>query len=245
MSAPTVVNDTNLPVVTDELVIDYLKSMGLSVDDDQAKKFITIAKSMNLNPFLKEIYAIPYGKNWNIIVGYEVYIKRAARSGKLDGWRAWVEGSLKDGNLKGCVEIKVKGWDSPFYHEVYFEEYNQNNTMWKSKPRTMIQKVAISQGFRLAFPEELSGMPYTAEEGVEEVTDTQALPKQESNDNLKEEFTNYLLNNSVPKQAFKSFSDFSKKRGFELEKEEIKIKLLEDKELFNRLIESFLDEAMG
>ena len=36
--------------------------------------------------------------------------------------------------------------------------------MWGSKPRTMIKKVAIAQGFRLAFPVELGGIPYTADE---------------------------------------------------------------------------------
>ena len=158
------VKNNQLPAVSEEVIIDYLKSMGLSVDDEQAKKFIHIAKSFGLNPFKREIYAIPYGKNWNIIVGYEVYIKRAERSGKLAGWRAWTEGSKEDGTLKGCVEIKRKDWGESFYHEVYFDEYNQDNAMWKKKPRTMIKKVAIAQGFRLAFPDELAGMPYTADE---------------------------------------------------------------------------------
>ena len=40
----------------------------------------------------------------------------------------------------------------------------RNTQIWKEKPITMIKKVAIAQGFRLCFPEELGGLPYTAEE---------------------------------------------------------------------------------
>ena len=42
--------------------------------------------------------------------------------------------------------------------------------MWKEKPVTMIKKVAIVQGFRMAFPDEFGGMPYTAEELPDEMT---------------------------------------------------------------------------
>ena len=36
--------------------------------------------------------------------------------------------------------------------------------MWSEKPRTMLKKVCIAQAFRLCFPVELGGMPYTADE---------------------------------------------------------------------------------
>ena len=35
----------------------------------------------------------------------------------------------------------------------------------------MIKKVAMSQGFRLCFPDELGGIPYTQEEITEDLTD--------------------------------------------------------------------------
>lgn len=153
---------TQEQVVTDAMIGDYLKSLGNKLDDKDRQRFIQISKAFNLNPFIREIYGIPYGNNFNIIVGYEVYLKRAERSGTLEGWRAWTDGEGKA--MKGCVEIARKGWTKPFYHEVYLEEYDQNNSMWKSKPRTMIKKVAIAQGFRMAFPAELGGIPHTVEE---------------------------------------------------------------------------------
>lgn len=165
----------------------YLESMGNKLSQKHRTQFVEIASAFQLNPFIREIYGIPYGDNFSIIVGYEVYLKRAETSGQLAGWRAWTEGEVKfeqvkktvnkkdggtfektvtvpRGNLKGCVEIKRKDWDSPFYHEVYLDEYSQDNEMWGSKPRTMIKKVAIAQGFRMAFPVELGGIPYTADE---------------------------------------------------------------------------------
>ncbi len=73
----------NTPVVADDLINDYLKSLGNKLKDEDRQKFIQISKAFNLNPFIREIYGIPYGNNFNIIVGYEVYLKRAERSGTL------------------------------------------------------------------------------------------------------------------------------------------------------------------
>lgn len=140
----------------------YLESMGNKLSQKHRTQFVEIASAFQLNPFIREIYGIPYGDNFNIIVGYEVYLKRAETSGQLAGWRAWTEGEGQ--SIKGCVEISRKDWEKPFYHEVYLEEYDQKNSMWKGKPRTMIKKVAIAQGFRMAFPVELGGIPYTADE---------------------------------------------------------------------------------
>ena len=238
MSNLTEIKQNNeLVAVSDEVIIDYLKSMGLSVDDEQAKKFIHIAKGFGLNPFKREIYAIPYGKNWNIIVGYEVYIKRAERSGKLAGWRAWTEGNIKDETLKGCIEIRRKDWDEPFYHEVYFDEYNQDNSMWKKKPRTMIKKVAIAQGFRFAFPDELAGMPYTADEiEVEEVKDE---PKQDKTD-YKKLLSNEMQNlGAVTPELKRMFADYLKDNGIDVSSQEGAKEALEQKGRIKFLYQEF------
>lgn len=155
--------------------VKYLGSLGCSVSEAHKHQFINICRSFGLNPFLREIYAIPYGNNFNIIVGYEVYLKRAESSGRLGGWKAWCEN--KGGELKGCVEITRKDWSSPFYHEVSFKEYTSGKNLWATKPETMIKKVAIAQGFRMCFPCELGGIPYTSEE-----LDAQSTPKGKKDD---------------------------------------------------------------
>lgn len=165
---------------------EYLALVGQNVPQEEAKRFLEICRAFNLNPFKREIYLIPYGKQANIIVGYEVYLKRAERSGKLAGWRVWTEGKIEDGSLKACIEIRRKDWSEPFYHEVYFSEYKQETPIWKSKPLTMIKKVAIAQGFRLAFPEELGGLPYTQDE-IDEISSQPEVIEAEIEQPKKEE----------------------------------------------------------
>jgi len=121
-----------------------------------------IIKSLNLNPFTREVHLIKYGDNdkLSIIVGYEVYLKRADRTGKMGGWTAGVD------KIKGIAWVRIirKDWTEPFLWEVSIAEFNKGQATWKSMPDFMAKKVAIAQGFRLAFPDELGGMPYTQEE---------------------------------------------------------------------------------
>ncbi len=151
-------------------VEDFLFSTGTQLNDQQKKLFFALAIRNQLDPFRREIHAIPYKNNetgkseLSVVTGYEVYLKRAERSGKLNGWKCWTEGNSQKGDLKAIIEIERKDWSKPLRHEVNFSEYDLHRSLWKSKPITMIKKVAIAQGFRLAFPEEIGGMPYTADE---------------------------------------------------------------------------------
>jgi len=161
--------DLNLNLQT---LSKFLESAGLakSLNNEEKETFLQIAQAYQLNPFKREIYCTKYGTQMTIIVGFEVYLKRAERTGKMDGYSVKTEGSIKDGNLKAIITIYRKGWSRPYEHEVHYEEYVQSksdgtpNKFWKEKPITMLKKVAMSQGFRLCFSDELGGMPYTSEE---------------------------------------------------------------------------------
>lgn len=133
--------------------------------------FLKIAKLNNLNPFNRELHLIKYGSApATIITGYEVYLKRAERSGKWAGMKAWTEGEFP--NIIGKVEIYRKDWQEPLYHEVYFSEiakkkYDggyQANWSKEGMPKYMTKKVAITQALRWAFPDEIGGLPYTQDE---------------------------------------------------------------------------------
>lgn len=151
-----------------EKALEYLSSMGLKLPEKHKAQFIELASAFGLNPFKREIYAVGYGDNYNIITGYEVYLKRAERIGKLNGWSATVEGSGE--NLSATVTIYRKDWSMPFSHTVYYREVVQKtkdgkpNSVWAKMPSFMLRKVAIAQGFRLCFPDEMGGMPYTSDE---------------------------------------------------------------------------------
>ena len=135
--------------------------------------FLNQCKMWGLNPFKKEIYLIKYqeGEPAATVIGYETFLKRAERQKKLKGWRVWTEGNIKDAsNFKACIKIIREDWDEPFIHEVYLEEYARRKRsgeltrFWAQQPRTQLKKVAMSQGFRLCFPDELGGLPYIVEE---------------------------------------------------------------------------------
>lgn len=163
--------------VTIDKIREYLDTMGLTqnLTKSEAKQFIEIASAYGLNPFKREIYASKFGNNFSIIVGFETYLKRAERSGKLAGWNVITEGTIdwsniRQSDMRATITIYRKDWTHPFIHTVYFGEYVQlksdgtPNKFWKEKGVTMIKKVAMAQGFRLCFSDENGGMPYTSEE---------------------------------------------------------------------------------
>lgn len=171
--------------ISREQIIKYLDTFGLTseLNDLEKEQFVEIAEAYQLNPFKREVYCVPYGegeyRRLSIITGYEVFIKRAERTGKLDGWHAWVEGDSED-TFKAVIEIFRKDWSHPFQHSVYWEEAVQRRRdgsltqFWKKMPKFQLRKVCISQGFRLCFPDELGGMPYDPSELPEEMTTVQS-----------------------------------------------------------------------
>jgi len=149
--------------ITQQTIEDFLFSTGTRLNPQQKAMFIKLAMTFNLNPFRREIYCVPFGNSFNYVTGYQVYISRAERTGKLDGWQ--VE-TIKDGDklIGARVVIHRKDWSKPFIWEVSLAEFAKSNTNWKTMPEFMIKKVAIAQAFRLCFPDEFSGMPYIQEE---------------------------------------------------------------------------------
>jgi len=154
--------EANTVKVSREVVIKYLQNMGTKLPQHQFEQFVDLAVAQNLNPFKREIYAIAYGNNFNTVTGYEVYLKRADRTDTLDGWKVWTEGTGPE--MVAKILIHRKDRSMPFEWEVEMSEYDQKNSMWKSKPKTMLKKVVVGQGFRLCFPDEFDGLPYLAEE---------------------------------------------------------------------------------
>ncbi|MFA6972982.1 MAG: RecT family recombinase [Gallionella sp.] len=132
--------------------------------------FLKIAQVNKLNVWNRELHLIKYGNSpATIVLSYEVYLRRAEASKQWGGDKCWTEGSVENGDLKACIEVYRKDWERPMYHEVLFKEYARDTQIWKTKPITMIKKVATAQAYRRAFPNELAGLPYIADEiGIEE-----------------------------------------------------------------------------
>lgn len=133
-----------------------------NVPEAEIVKAIALAKRLGLDPVKREVHFVPYRGTLQLIVGYAEYIKRAERSGKLNGWN--IETGKDDIDIYAEIIIYRKDWEHPFKWRVYLSEVRKDTPSWKSMPVFMLKKVAIAQGFRLAFPEEIAELPYTEDE---------------------------------------------------------------------------------
>ncbi len=116
-----------------------------------------------LKDFLeKNIYAIPFnnrdGKSYSLVNSIDYNRKIGMRSGVV-GVSAPRYIDDETGNNLTCeitVKRKVEDTIGEYTALVYFKEYSTGYQQWKSKPRTMIAKVAEMHALRKACPEELS-----------------------------------------------------------------------------------------
>jgi|GEM_PF-7036843 len=146
-----------------EQQIDLVKAMcAKDCTNTEFGLLIHLAKTYQLDPLARQIWAVKYGNNpAAIFAGRDGFLAIAHRSGVFDGMQS---GSRKDGNeLVGWAKVYRKDYSHPFEVEVYFDEYGKDarNPLWRTKPRTMLQKVAEAQCLRKAFA--VSGL-YSQEE---------------------------------------------------------------------------------
>ena len=178
-------------VLTADTVKNYLVSGNGNVTDQEVLMFIELCKAQHLNPFIREAYLIKFGSSpANIVVGKDVFVKRAYRNPNYEGMRAGIVVAAKDGEIKeregslkapgeeligGWCEVYVKDKKHPIKSLVSLEEYSKSQATWKQMPMVMIRKCAIVTALREAFPEDLAGMYDSAE--IKNVPDK--LPKKE------------------------------------------------------------------
>ncbi len=158
--------------VTQKLLMDYLKQTNSNLLPNEQNQFLAIASTFNLNPWKREVYAVAYGqgnsRKLSIIVGYEVYLRRAEEFPQYDGYETKFFG---EGASMGCsCIVHRKDRNHPIGSTVFLREYSQNNAMWNTKPHVMLEKVAIATAMRRAFPSEFNGMPYTSDELPDNMT---------------------------------------------------------------------------
>lgn len=167
------------------MVRNYLVNGGGSVTDQEVVMFINLCKFQHLNPFLREAYLIKYGNSpATMVTGKDVFTKRAKRNPKFAGMQAGIfvldaekrvterEGAMAlpgEQIVGGWAKVYIKDYEQPVYAAAGFDEYagrtkdGELNSQWKSKPATMIRKVALVQALREAFPEDFEGL-YSPEE---------------------------------------------------------------------------------
>lgn len=155
------------------------------VTDQEIALFLNLCRYQHLNPFLREAYLVKYGNSpATIVTGKDAFAKRAQRNPGYKGIEAGVVVRKEDGALEnrvgslvlkdeelvgGWARVYINGYNVPTELTVSYDEYvgrksnGDVNSTWRSKPGTMIRKVAFVQALREAFPDDLEGM-YSQEE---------------------------------------------------------------------------------
>lgn len=176
--------------LTDTFIRNVI-SNNPEVSDREVLLFAALCKSQRLNPLVREAYLVKYGsKPATMVVGKDVFTKRAAKNPRFRGMKAGVTVVNRNGDIErregsmvgkqterlvgGWCSVFVDGYETPMFDEVGFDEYagrksdGSLNKTWASKPGTMIRKVAVVHALREAFPDELSQLYDAAEMGVDE-----------------------------------------------------------------------------
>lgn len=164
-----------------DFVQRYVLTGNGHATDAEMMGFLAICKARGINPLVKgEAYLIKYGDSQPAatIVGIDYTMRVMDMQEQYDGYEGGVIVKHADGTVdkvEGCyvdgADRLVGGWcdiyrkdrSRPIRHTVPFEGYNTGKSAWAKYPSTMIQKVAIQQCARKAFPAALSGL-YAAEE---------------------------------------------------------------------------------
>lgn len=142
--------------------------------DDDFDYLMLFAEQKQLNP-LHQFYVIPYVDNatGNVKITPQVGIDGLRMLAEMSGKYVGMNGPWYCGPDAKWVDVWVDEEKSPVAckceilrsdHSVptmsvaRFKEFNSNNKMWKKLDVTMLTKVTMAQGFRRAFPSELSGV---------------------------------------------------------------------------------------
>lgn len=169
------------------------------VTDQEVAMFLRTCQAKSLDPLENgEVYLIKYSDKApaQLVVGCHAYIRRADHFPDYRGYKAGItvaritsKGIVEVIQKEGCCVYKslgeelIGGWCRVYrertpgnteetFVEVSLEEYSSGKSNWNDKPATMIVKVAKSQAFRGAFPNEYEGL-YT----IDEMTASGAIPE--------------------------------------------------------------------
>lgn len=167
--------------ITAKLLSDYFATLTDKLTDVQRNQFAAVAQAFGLNPFKREIYATTYRNKdgqtvMSIVTGYEVYLKRAEMNPNYNGFETSFQ--VVNGEMGCTCKVYRKDRTMPVTSTVWMSEYSTGRSLWASKPRMMLEKVAIATAFRRAFPCDFGGMPYTTDELPEHMTGADKLEQQ-------------------------------------------------------------------
>lgn len=170
-------NEINEKIGDQETFETLLKTTFEGMEAQTAKRAMLegVMRGFKFDDFLqKNVYAIPFnsqdGQKYSLITSIDYARKIGQRSGVVGKSKPEFEQD-EEGKIISCtitIKKKVGEQIGEYTDTVYFDEYykagkNGKPSLWDTKPRTMIAKVAEMHALRQACPEELS-QAYAEEE---------------------------------------------------------------------------------
>lgn len=162
------------------------KCFAPTLSSEEFKVFLGLGKSLNANPFTREIWAVKYGNQAAaIFCGRDFYRRKAQEQEDYDGHivNAIYENdtfSIENGEPKHVVNsfkdrgvlvgsfcsVYRKNTRVPYFVTIQLKEYNTGKSNWAKMPDTMIKKVAEAQALRGAYQGVFKGTYDESESGV-------------------------------------------------------------------------------
>lgn len=167
--SPTVVSAPVAQVFNADQISLIKATVARGCTQTEFELLMYLSAQYGLDPIRRQIWAVKYGNApASIFTGRDGFLEIAHRSGQFDGMESGVK-TVHEGTqdeLIGWCRVFRKDMSHPFYVEVYEREYTTGKSLWQTKPRIMIQKVAESSCLRRAFsvsglycPEEMPEQP--------------------------------------------------------------------------------------
>lgn len=155
--------------------VQILKSIICpGITDDELEVFMMTCTHTNLDPFIKQIYAVKRGGKMTIQTGIDGYRLIAERTHCYAPGPEPTYTFRKDDSLESATSYVKKLTQDGTWHTIaataYFDEYCKFNSgsrtpagIWGTMPKTMLAKCAEAVALRRAFPGDMTNV-YTAEE---------------------------------------------------------------------------------
>ncbi len=148
-------------------------------NDLELKYFLSVCTRVNLDPLRKQVYSIERRRKnkqgaWETyrtiqtsIDGYRAIAHRTEKcAGISDAVFAYKEGTKVPDSATVTVKKIVGKTICEFQATAFYDEYLQDNHMWRGRARGMLAKCAETLALRKAFPEEYGGI-YTEDEMIQ------------------------------------------------------------------------------
>ncbi len=185
MSTALALNNS-LDIWSNEAKLKEIRKMvspSTPLTDIEFSYLVELGRATQLNPFMREIWAVKYkqGVPASIFIGRDGYRKAAQRQRDYEYHQVNAVYSKDEFNIVNdeiqhnygfsnrgeligayCI-VKRKSSSKYTYVMATMKEYDGKQSLWNNKPETMIKKVAEAQALRQSFQEVLAGTYSDAE----------------------------------------------------------------------------------